>query len=65
VVNVIVAVTDDPDGVRAAIATRFKAVGDLPPTARSSTGAACSAPPKTVVAGQRTLGLVTQAANDT
>jgi 5,10-methylenetetrahydromethanopterin reductase len=95
VVNVIVVVTDDPDSVRAAIATRFKAVGDLPAYRAVLDRGGLSSPAETVVAGpeeavlrelrrfrdagatdlvtsipsspgerQRTLDLITQAAND-
>jgi 5,10-methylenetetrahydromethanopterin reductase len=95
VVNVIVAVTDDPDSVRATIATRYKAVGDLPAYRAVLDRGGLSSPAETVIAGpeeavlrelrrfrdagatdlvtsipsppserQRTLDLITQAAND-
>lgn len=95
VVNVITAVTDDPDNVRASIATRFKAVGDLPAYRAVLDRGGLSSPAETVVTGpeetvlrelrrfrdagatdlvisiasppgerQRTLDLITQAAND-
>jgi 5,10-methylenetetrahydromethanopterin reductase len=95
VVNVIVAVTDDPDSVRAGIAERFKAVGDLPAYRAVLDRGGLSSPAETVVTGpekavlrelqrfrdagvtdlvtsigsppserQRTLDLITQAAND-
>jgi F420-dependent oxidoreductase-like protein len=95
VVNVIVAVTDDPDSVRAAIATRFKAVGDLPAYRAVLDRGGLSSPAETVVTGpeeavlrefqrfrdagatdlvlsiaappserQRTLNVITEAAND-
>jgi len=95
VVNVITAVTDDPDNVRATIATRFKAVGDLPAYRAVLDRGGLSSPAETVVTGpeeavlrelqrfrdagatdlvisiasppserQRTLDLITQAAND-
>jgi len=95
VVNVIVAVSDDPDGVRAAIATRFRAVGDLPAYRAVLDRGGLSSPAETVITGpeeavlgelrrfrdagatdlvisvasppgerQRTLDLISQAAND-
>jgi 5,10-methylenetetrahydromethanopterin reductase len=51
VVNVIVAVSDDPDGVRAAIATRFRAVGDLPAYRAVLDRGGLSSPAQTVITG--------------
>jgi 5,10-methylenetetrahydromethanopterin reductase len=51
VVNVIVAVTDDPDSVRAAYAMRYKAVGDLPAYRAVLDRGGLSSPAETVVAG--------------
>jgi 5,10-methylenetetrahydromethanopterin reductase len=95
VVNVIVAVTNDPDSIRATYATRYKAVGDLPAYRAVLDRGGLSGPAETIVAGpeeavlrelqrfrdagatdliisigsqpserQRTLELITQAAND-
>jgi 5,10-methylenetetrahydromethanopterin reductase len=95
VVNVLVAVSDDPDNVRATIATRYKSVGDLPAYRAVLDRGGLSSPAETVVTGseeavlrelkrfrdagatdlifsiasppgdrQRTLDLITQAAND-
>jgi F420-dependent oxidoreductase-like protein len=51
VVNVVAAVTDDPDSVRAAIASKFKAVGDLPAYRAVLDRGGLSGPAETVVAG--------------
>jgi 5,10-methylenetetrahydromethanopterin reductase len=51
VVNVITAVTDDPDGLRGAIATQFRAVGDLPAYRAVLDRGGLSGPAETVVAG--------------
>jgi alkanesulfonate monooxygenase SsuD/methylene tetrahydromethanopterin reductase-like flavin-dependent oxidoreductase (luciferase family) len=51
VVNVIVAVTDDPDSVRAAYATNYKAVGDLPAYRAVLDRGGLSSPAETIVAG--------------
>lgn len=95
VVNVIVAVSDDPDNVRTTIATRYKTVGDLPAYRAVLNRGGLSNPAETVITGseeavlrelqrfrdagatdlvisiasppnerQRTLDLITQAAND-
>jgi 5,10-methylenetetrahydromethanopterin reductase len=51
VVNVIVAVTDDPDSVRAAYATNYKAVGDLPAYRAVLDRGGLSSPAETIIAG--------------
>jgi 5,10-methylenetetrahydromethanopterin reductase len=51
VVNLIAAVTADPDGVRGAIATRFEAVGDLPAYRAVLDRGGLSNPAETVIAG--------------
>lgn len=51
VVNVIVAVSDDPDSVRATIGTRFKAVADLPAYRAVLDRGGLSSPAETVIAG--------------
>jgi 5,10-methylenetetrahydromethanopterin reductase len=51
VVNVIVAVSDDPDSVRAAIATRYKAVADLPAYRAVLDRGGLSSPAETVITG--------------
>jgi 5,10-methylenetetrahydromethanopterin reductase len=95
VVNVVVAVSDDPDSVRSAIATSFKAVGDLPAYRAVLDRGGLSSAAETVITGpekavlrefqrfrdagatdlviavvsppserQRTLDLISEAAND-
>jgi 5,10-methylenetetrahydromethanopterin reductase len=51
VVNVIVAVTDDPAAIRATIAARFRAVGDLPAYRAILDRGGLSSPAETVIAG--------------
>jgi 5,10-methylenetetrahydromethanopterin reductase len=51
VVNVVVAVSDDPDSVRAAIATRYKSVGDFPAYRAVLNRGGLSNPAETVVTG--------------
>jgi hypothetical protein len=51
VVNVIVAVTDDPDSVRAAYATNYKAVGDLPAYRAVLDRGGLSSPAEAIIAG--------------
>jgi 5,10-methylenetetrahydromethanopterin reductase len=51
VVNVLAAVTDDPDGVRAAFATGYKIIGDLPAYRALLDRGGLSGPADTIIAG--------------